>query len=219
MHLDARAWFPAIDPPTDGWPVLFFLHGCGGTGDEHAPHAGLAAHLGLAAFTVPGPVALRGSGRAWPADGFGATYDCLWDALARWDAQVANKLDRSQVLLCGFSQGATHVIGLLAQMPTSFAGGIALSPGEGPPVSEPDPRGPALYVAYGVREYPAFRKKARRCAEAWRQARWPCLLETHAGGHQMPPDWDNRLPRILQWLLSRGTDGGGRPDGSSIRTQ
>jgi hypothetical protein len=98
------------------------------------------------------------------------------------------------------------VIGLLAQRPESYPGGIALSPGEGPPIPNPDrtaARALALYVAYGAREFPAFRKKARRCAGAWHRAGWPCLLEAHAGGHQMPPDWDARFPRIMQWLVER----------------
>jgi predicted esterase len=206
MFAETAIWQPRCDPPIGGWPVLLFLHGCGGTGREHTPHARAATAQGLAAVAIPGPVAALGGGLAWPADGFETTHAYLQRALTGCGGQLP--LNRARPLLCGFSQGATHVVGLLATHPDGYAGGIALSPGEGPPIPAPNQTRsaqPPLCVTYGARDFPAFRKKARRCSRAWRRAGWPCLLEAHAGSHQMPQDWGERFPRMLRWLGERGT--------------
>jgi predicted esterase len=204
MSPEPSVWMPKGDPPPRGWPVLVFLHGCGGTGNEHAPHAIAATEFGLAGITLPGPIRALGSGYAWPADGFRTTHEYLRDTLARCQGRL--QFNPSQRLLCGFSQGATHVIGLLSTEPAEYAAGIALSPGEGPPIPDPDRTQPgraALYVAHGAREFPVFRKKAKRCEMAWRRAGWPILLETHSGSHHMPYDWATRFPRIIRWFTEQ----------------
>ncbi len=204
MAAGLRLWLPRGEPPSRGWPVLLFLHGCGGDGGEHARHAAAAAARGLAAAAPPGPVGALGGGRAWPAVGFGATHEYLRQMLDLCGARA--RVDRSRTFLCGLSQGATHVVGLLATRPEEYSGGMALSPGDGPAIPEPAGSAcgaPALYVGYGAREYPAFRKKARRCAGLWRRAGWPWRLEAHAGGHHMPADWDARFPDIAAWLEGR----------------
>jgi hypothetical protein len=93
-------WLPRTGRPARGWPALLFQHGCGGTGDEHAPHAALAARLGLAGIIVPGPIALRGGENAWPADGFQTTHDYLQGALALGPGLV--DIDRSKVCYAAF---------------------------------------------------------------------------------------------------------------------
>jgi predicted esterase len=211
---------PRGEPPNGGWPVLVFLHGCGGTGSEHTPHAIAATALGLAAVAIPGPIVAPGGGLAWPADGFETTHAYLQRELTRCVGQF--RLDRSRPLLCGFSQGATHVVGLLATNPDAYAGGIALSPGEGPPIPAPDRLRsvrPPLYVAYGAREFPAFRKMARRCADVWRRAGYPTRLETHAGSHHMPLDWETRLPQIMRWLGAQVFDATNRAEMQPAKEQ
>jgi predicted esterase len=114
-------------------------------------------------------------------------------------------MDQTRVFLCGFSQGATHAIGLLLSRPEQYRGALALSPGEGPaiPVARNSAvRARPLYVAYGRKEYRVFRKKAQRCAALWQHAKWPCLLESHPGSHHFPGDWVSRFPRLVAWLES-----------------
>jgi predicted esterase len=194
---------PKGNPPPKGWPVFVFLHGCGEYGGAYAVHAEAAAERGFVGIAPSGPVATRSGGRAWPADGFAATDEYLREILAHCERR--EEMDRSRVFLCGFSQGATHAVGLLVSRPEAYRGALALSPGEGPPIpaalkSPFCPR--PLCVVYGRKEYRVFRKKAQRCAALWRRAKWPCLLETHPGAHHFPVDWDGRFTGIVRWLES-----------------
>jgi predicted esterase len=183
--------------------VLLFLHGCGEYGGAYVDIARAATEHGFAGIAPTGPVATRGGGRAWPADSFTATHEYLRETLAR--CEMREEIDCTRVFLSGFSQGATHAVGLLASMPEEYQGALAMSPGEGPPIptvvnSALCPR--PLYVAYGQKEYRVFRKKAQRCSALWRRAKWPCLLDSHPGWHQFPSDWDRRFPKVMQWLVS-----------------
>jgi predicted esterase len=194
---------PKGDRPPKGWPVLLFLHGAGDYGGAHAVHAESAAEHGFFAIAPSGPFSTRRAGRAWPAHGFAVTDQYLQEILARWEER--EQMDRTRVFLCGFSQGATHAIGLLLSRPEEYRGALALSPGEGPAIpttlkSACRPR--PLYVIYGRKEFRVFRKKAQRCAALWQRAKWPCLLETHPGSHHFPGDWDSRFPRLVGWLES-----------------
>jgi predicted esterase len=179
------------------------LHGSGEHGDAYAGFAEAAATNGFIGITVSGPIAIRGGGRAWTQDSH-ATHEYIRGVLARSEDRV--ELTGARLFLCGFSQGATHAFDLLAARPDEYWGAIVLSPGEGPVPSaivrtgnSPRP----LVVTYGQNEYRAFRKRAQKFAAMWRRARWPCLLETHPGGHHLPADWERRFPRLLMWLAAQ----------------
>jgi len=123
---------PRGDPPAQGQPVILFLHGCGECGEAYLDHAEVAAEHGYAGIAVSGPLGMPGRRHAWPGDGFETTHRHLQEMLAQCDAR--NQLDRSRILLCGFSQGATHAVGLLASKPEEYQGALAFSPGEGPAI-------------------------------------------------------------------------------------
>jgi predicted esterase len=192
---------PPGNAPTSGWPLFLFLHGVGECGAAYRTHVEAATKQGFAGIAPSGPTVTSGGGRAWPRD-LDATNAYLREILAIYAREDVN---RASVFLCGFSQGATHAIGLLLSRPEEYLGAIVLSPGEGPPIpvalSSVD-RSRPLYVTCGTREYRAFRKKTQRVAALCRRKRWPCWLETHPGGHHFPCDWDNRFPRVVRWLQS-----------------
>jgi predicted esterase len=191
---------PSGAPQTGGWPVIVFLHGAGERTAAYAARTALAADHGFAGVAPSGPMGTTHAGRSWSGD-LATTNDCVRVALGQ--CEDSHQVDRGRIYLCGFSQGATHAIGLLLSRPEEYRGALALSPGEGPalPAVPPLVLCPRpLYVAYGEKEYRVFRKKAQRCAALWRRAKWPCLLETHPGAYHFPADWDRRFPRLVQWL-------------------
>lgn len=202
----ATVRIPAGPPPTPGWPVMAFLHGAGEHADAYAIYAEAATARGIAGIALSGPRIVSAHGRAWS------------DRLETTDAAVQNlvgqlgghgQVDGDAIYLFGFSQGATHAFGLLTRWPERYLGAIALSPGDGP-VDLPPKRLVAvrrpLYLAYGAREFRAFRQRALQWARIWRHAGNPCLLETHAGGHHLPADWFLRFPRIVDWLRGHAVE-------------
>jgi predicted esterase len=196
----ARA--PGGSSPPRGWPVLVFLHGCGERAAMYTAHVALAAECGFVGLAPSGPVATRSAGRSWSGD-LASTDDCVQSALA--PSEAGHGWDRGRVYLCGFSQGATHAYGLLAARPDRYVGAIVLSPGEGPepPPVPPVAQGPRpVYLSFGQGEYRAFRQRAQNWAGRWRRAGQPCLLEPHPGGHHLPEDWADRIPRVVSWLWS-----------------
>lgn len=191
--------------PSNGWPVFLFLHGFGDFGGSYVAQTEAAAKKGYMGIAPSGPVVIREGRHGWPADNFAVTHEYLQVILNR--QQETESIDRSRVFLCGFSQGATHAVGLLVSWPEEYHGAVALSPGDGPPIplamkSTPCPR--PLCVVYGQKEYRVFRKRAQRIAAMWRRAKWPCLLETHSGSHHFPENWDSRFVGIVQWLEGFG---------------
>ncbi len=201
---------PCGTPPSQGWPVIVFLHGCGERAAAYAGHASLAAEHGFAGLVPSGPVATSHLGRSWSID-LAATDESVQGILAL--GKGALQVDRSRVYLCGFSQGATHTYGLLAAWPDRYRGAIVISPGEGPkppsaPRAEPGPR--PMYMAYGQGEYRQFRQRAQKWAARWRRAGHPCLIEPHAGGHHFPVDWVGRFHQIIGWLVLQSAEPGGR---------
>jgi poly(3-hydroxybutyrate) depolymerase len=203
---------PGSGAPSDGWPVLVFLHGCGERAGLYRTHTALAAECGFVGVAPSGPLATSSVGRSWPAE-LSATDDRIRAALARCEGD--HRLDHGRVYLCGFSQGATHAYGLLAARPDRYLGAAILSPGEGP-TPPPVPRalgGPRpVYMTYGQGEYRAFRQRARKWGALWQRAGHPYRLEPHTGGHHFPFDWPARFPDVMGWLSGQSTRRAVGPD-------
>jgi predicted esterase len=192
---------PQGQTPVIGWPILVFLHGYGGRAESDIAMAESAARNGFAGLAVSGAVVHWENMYAWPTGSFAATHTYLQQVLDGY--RVRKDLDRGRVFLCGFSQGATQAIGLVASFPDSYEGAIAVSPGGMSPVpNEVRPSmGPrSLYVTHGNQESPLVAQLAGHCKALWIQAGRPVLVQSHAGGHQFPADWDQRFPRVLKWL-------------------
>jgi predicted esterase len=197
---------PKGNPPAAGWPVLVFLHGCGENQNAYVHLAEAAANNGFTGVAISGPITMRGGRCAWPEQSL-ATHGYLREVLARSEEEI--EMGRARLFLCGFSQGGTHAFDLLVSRPDDYWGAIVLSPGDGPvpsavaqAVKHPRP----LVVAYGQKEYRIFRKRAQKFAKMWQRENWPCLLESHPGGHHFPADWESRLPRHLRWLDAQTRD-------------
>jgi predicted esterase len=193
--------------PSNGWPILLFLHGYGDNGESYGPLADAATQCGFAGITISGPVVLWDQEYSWPTENFAATHSYLRRVLTHYSE--SKDLDRSRIYLCGFSQGATHAVGLVASYPREYAGAIALSPGGRPQlpqdVQTANPARP-LYVTVGQMEHPANKELAKQSAELWRRASWPLLQHLHPGNHEFPDDWSDRFPRVLTWI-SNPTNG------------
>jgi predicted esterase len=198
--------FPSGKPPSQGWPAMVFLHGCGERVSAYTDHVAFAAEKGFAAFAPAGPIFTSRFGRSWSSN-LADTNECVQAALKSSTATL--KVDANMVYLCGFSQGATHAYALLATWPDRYRGAIVLSLGEGPEpehIERPIHGLRPLYVACGSKEFRQFRQRAKKWAARCRRAGQPCVMESHEGGHHFPVDWAVRFPQIVSWLAQQSNE-------------
>jgi predicted esterase len=189
-------------PPVKGWPVLVLLHGYGSNKENMQDAAALAAKLGYAGLAVSGPVVLGEGSYRWSSDGVNTTHQYLVSVLNEHKDQG---LDRERVYVAGFSQGALHAVLLTASKPESYAGALAISPGgllRMPDKVTDAGKARPLFLLGGTKE-PAGNVELRsECEKLWQAAKWPVKIDTHDGGHQIPPDWQKRVTEALKWLES-----------------
>src|ERR1051326_7316757 len=192
---------PQGTPPARGWPIVIFLHGMGDRADAYVPNAESASEQGYAGIAVSAPVVQWENQYAWPSEKVETTHAYLQKVLDGY--RERKDLDRSRVFLVGFSQGAVHAAGLLAQHSRDYSGAIILSPG-GPPgipqTLEKTASARPLCAIHGEKEHPICLQSAESCVGLWKKAKWPVLQETHPGGHQIPEDFEDRFPRLMKWL-------------------
>jgi predicted esterase len=197
---------PAVPSASESPPLLVALHG-------RTENAADAARRWRAASLAGALVALPQSGLQEGPDAF------AWDDPVRARAELAHAVERvraehhfhpGRVVVAGFSQGASIAVcealsadgvgvhGLLAVAPTFGRVGM-------PPLTDlPKPAAvPRAILVAGEQDVRA--EDARRLASMLERAGGRVLLDVLPGvGHEFPPDWDDRLPAALSFLL--GTD-------------
>jgi len=184
-------------------PVLVWLHGYGINGELDDSDQPLA-DAGVVLMGVNG-TQMRESldSFAWTGP-YESTHKVVQQGL---DELAAGQcIDRRQVYLMGFSQGAQHAGALLAQHPADYAGALLVSPGgwRQPVPTESAARGKRVFVINGEQEGPANQKMSADFRALFGQDN---LLKsrTHDGGHSYPQDWQSSFPQAIRWLM--GKDG------------
>jgi predicted esterase len=190
------------EPPEGGWPIMLLLHGYGDTNESYLDHAQQWSEHGFVAVAVPGSVPRRADSYQWSMESTEPTHQ---DLTAILDAPILDGLiNREQVFLLGFSQGALHALLLTAERPDVYAGVVALSPGGGtlaerminPQLSQS--RAARCLFIHGQQERHA--PIAARWALVARSTGWKFETLTHPGGHHFPENWDSLVPDIAHFL-------------------
>ncbi|MEO1530221.1 MAG: alpha/beta hydrolase-fold protein [Planctomycetota bacterium] len=194
---------PAGDPPSNGWPMMLLLHGYGDTNASYETIAFQWAEQGFLTIAVPGSVPMRHDGFQWSADSSATTHEQL-QSIVRSEL-FDGLVNRSQVHLLGFSQGALHSMLVTMEHPGAYQGVIALSPGGSmfDRIVSPElvPGKPSrLAFVYGLQEPHGV--YADRWSDACKAADWRFLKRTHPGGHHFPEDWNELVPVFAEFLLS-----------------
>ncbi|NLX10360.1 MAG: hypothetical protein GXY36_11945 [Chloroflexi bacterium] len=118
-------------------------------------------------------------------------------------------VDLARVILGGFSMGAETALYLALKGALPVRGVLAVAPG-GPYTRQPElwqplidgarGRGLRIYLIMGGRDVAAA--QTRELAEMLRAGGIVCELEDHAEmGHIFPPDFRQRVPDLLRWIL------------------
>jgi len=193
---------PEGEPPAGGWPLILLLHGYGDSNVNYIDFARAWAKLGFVAVAVPGSVPNRVGGFVWALE---STDPTLSDLRAILQSDLISDITNDQhVHLLGFSQGALHAILIAAEHRDEFESVVALSPGGSlvqqlitPKIS--DGRSGRLVFIHGSREPHAAIGK--RWKQACTEKGWQYMTHIHRGGHHFPSDWEERRPKIAEFLL------------------
>lgn len=193
---------PAGKQPTKGWPVMVLLHGYGDSNLSYLDNAREWAKLGFLVIALPGSVPAADGRFMWSDDSTDQTQ-------ADIDAAIASPLldgviDRKQINLLGFSQGALHAILLGCATPGKYAGVVALSPGGSlagqlrfPRLNRAEGES-RLFFIHGTDEPHAPYVNLWR--DAYQKAGWKFDSATHEGGHHFPQDWESMRNRVAGFL-------------------
>ena len=196
---------PQGAPPSEGWPVLFLLHGYGDTNESWFSEARAWSDRGFVAIAMPGSVPQTGGGFTWSTESVEVTHEQIQDVLKQMPSSVM--VNRDRVSLLGFSQGAMHIIQVAAFHADKYVAAIAISPGGSPWQLKDEfverTKGTQnrlrFWFVYGTEEQHVARLVAG-LHKAWDQLRWECQISTHSGGHHLPQNWDSLRPQIAAFL-------------------
>jgi phospholipase/carboxylesterase len=182
-------------------PLLVFLHGAGGAGDQSlAAVGGIAAERGVLVL-APTSVA--------------ATWDLIAGGLGRdvavLDAALADVSERaavSRVAVGGFSDGASYALSLGLANGDLFDAVLAFSPGfVAPPGQEGHPR---IWISHGThdRVLPVERC-GRRVSRDLASAGYEVAYDEFDGGHVVTADL---VTAALDWWLNKDPAAPHRPE-------
>ena len=193
---------PKGKKPNGGWPVMLMLHGYGDSNVNYVPFAKAWAKLGFVAVAVPGSTPGDDGRYMWDMK---STAPTLKDLRAIMKSKLLKDIvNKDQVFLLGFSQGALHALLLTAEHPDEFAGVVALSPGGSiaqqmivPKIAKG--RAARLVFIHGEQEPHA--PIAKKWEDASAESDWKFMTSTHPGGHHFPQDWEQQRAKIAKFLV------------------
>ena len=169
---------------------------------NYVPFAKAWAELGFVAVAVPGSTPGGDDRFMWDLK---TTDPTLKDLRAIMKSELlADIVNKDEVFLLGFSQGALDSLLLTAKHPDEFAGVVALSPGgsiarqmNAAKISKG--RAARLVFIHGEQEphAPIVERWKDSCAEA----NWKFMSSTHPGGHHFPQDWKQQRQEIAKFLV------------------
>jgi predicted esterase len=197
----ATVKIPKGSAPSEGWPVILFMHGFGSKRHDYDPLADLASELGLVGISVDGPTVAGENAFEWPKFKAQETDIYLQQVLAK---QKNVKLNLKKVYLAGFSQGAQHAAILVAMYPERYAGAVANSPGAAATMPREVNRSKEphrLYLMIGDSEAAVNKMMVTKFESLWKAANQPVQILHFAGVHQFPPNAKDEYRKAIQWVV------------------
>jgi predicted esterase len=200
---EGRPELRVLEPDEPNGAVLFALHGGSGNADEFAPHWAAATASGVLVAAPQSPVP------AFP-DGLSFWWSSPADAASQLDDHLAairvsgRRADR--IVLAGLSQGARIALWCAVHARPEPAIGVIAVAGAAdldavaPRLPEAARRGLRAWFLSGDRDFALPAIRATR--DAFDAAGIETRLTVEPGlGHAFPPDFDDRLPGMLDFVL------------------
>jgi phospholipase/carboxylesterase len=182
-------------------PLIVALHGYGDRPENHPGVWVPAANDFGAILAVPQGGRQVGGGFGWTG------VEEVEAVLERVLAEVSGRftVDRSRIVLAGFSQGAYLAMALGVRHPELLAGVIPMAGAYIPEIDAPPPaegREPRYYFMAGSQDRAVT--DMRRAAKDYRAAGYAATLRILPGiGHASPDPAGGELSTALRWVLGR----------------
>lgn len=174
---------PSGAPPPGGHPTMIVMHGVGGSGARFTYFAQALNEAGIAAVVPTGPVVVESDHYSW-SDDLGAMEVYLANAIDFVASQ--QRIDRTRLMIGGYSAGAWLAIAIAARRPDTYHAVLAFAPvGPREWAFAPAKTDVALTMFAG-RDDIAAQDTARAAEASWRARGWTAQIVPYAGGHQPP---------------------------------
>ncbi|WP_240651689.1 alpha/beta hydrolase [Serratia microhaemolytica] len=126
---------PNTATPTEGWPVIVYLHPYGKAATISPEEQQLFTRAGIVFIAINGTEMLAEESFRWSNLDEKKTHQVISRALK--ELATKYKLNQHQIYLSAHGQGALHAANLLAKYPKTYAGALLASPlGELPPARQ-----------------------------------------------------------------------------------
>lgn len=195
---------PSGSRPLSGWPVIFLLHGYGDTNVSYLPMAEAWAELNFVVIALPGSIPQSNGSFIWSMDSTEVTHQQVQKVMK---ALPSNALvDRNQVHLFGFSQGAMHAFQVAMQHPEEYQGVVAMSPGGSPmdflstDLTSVKPSHSPLNVWFVHGRQEPLAEIIKLLEDLCEIKGWKTMTVRHGGGHSFPDNISDLLPRMAAFL-------------------
>lgn len=173
-------------------PLFVALHGAGGDADNWTSYPDRAETLGMVFLAIDS----RDGTWDLMRSGFGPDVEFLDRALRHTFDRV--RVDRAQIALGGFSDGASYALSLGVSNGDLFSNLIAYSPGF-MSTSDPIVGKPAVYVSHGSNDNVLPRATTSdQIVPALENDGYEVTYEQFAGGHEVPAPISDSA---LEWFL------------------
>ncbi len=190
---DGVIYVPPSYRPDRPARVLLMFHGAGGRGEKTLKYLRVEAdRLG---FIIVSPDSREGTWDVVRHELFGPDVAFVDRALARVFERVA--VDPAQLVVGGFSDGATYALSLGLANGDLFARVIAFSPGDvapGPRVGHP-----GVFIAHGRADQVLPFEYAQVIVDDIRRDGYDVDFEIFEGGHHVAPEMARRAMDWLGW--------------------
>ena len=195
-----------VTPPSPGAPALILLHGYGAAGGDLV---GLGEALspalpGVQVLAPEGPFNLVGSGRAWFVESPGEAIESRGLLADLIDQLLAEGTPRGQIVVVGFSQGATMAIDIgLFHESIGCVGSLSGRPLSGVGWDGQLHHGtlPAFFLAHGHQDRTVAFADSEVLVEALEDAGASVTFYPFSGGHEIPDEVEARLTTFVARCL------------------
>ncbi|GEM_PF-2418615 len=199
-------YYPTGYDSTSRWPLVIAMHGGNGSYESFAHTWRNMADAIKAVIAVPAGVERESQiTNSWGAD-FGPIEKAIVGLAEKLSAQ--HRVNRSQIYLTGFSQGAQASLELALRRPDLFRGAIPMSGFLSQPLPdsvllEAARRQVRIYAITGQLEDPEFARQIKVIHERCTQEGIPFTLDILPGMiHEVPLDLHDQFLRAWNWVRS-----------------
>ncbi|MDD1957125.1 dienelactone hydrolase family protein [Pseudomonas sp. 8209] len=190
---------PEGKAPAGGWPVVVWLSGYGTEGSKGIRMREELVGERAVLVGVNGTLKRDEGQFMWQQHTVEPTEKAVAAALKALEKQT--RIDRSNVALIGFSQGAEHAAHLIAEYPQHYSGAVLLSPGGFRiPFAVQKAKDKRIVIVHGAKEHSSNLELTATTQKAFEGSN-PVQSHEHPAGHTFQDDWETAYRGYLDYAL------------------